>query len=1184
MKRKTTAWFLSLAGILLSLLCPQGTARELPLENWRACHRLECTLTEEGHLKLTEIGRDSSIQVDGLSLAKDEFNTVVVTYRAQGTGNRGQLYFRAAHESYSDDRKFNLPFLKADGTWHALRVNTQALEKPESWKDQEKIYGFRLDMTDAQGGEIEIRSVEIFWDGKARPTRSREERLDSPAWPPVTPDFHPVSHEMVKTPYYAGGMISHPQDRGQPATYLLRKRFHLPCGVKRAVLVFLADDAGEVYLNGTRVLNKEGWESPATLEAGEYLHPGENLLAVQYRNLRSAGGVLVDLQVVCQDGQFLRISSDQDCKAALPPQAGWETLDFDDSQWTKAAWHEPPPGMPWNKTMPYVDIQCPQEAVGVLPDSEQWKAGDLFRARVRLKGEVPPLPTAVRLFPTLESGLALPPRYADVTRENVHREADGTWSFPVEYPLPKTLKTGRVSLKIETSREMKGELLCDFQCTEIPDAPAGATTAEMRPTPVGPRLFLDGKLRFPVIACVPRNSGPDPMDTGFRLLFPMGQWWLDEGKFDFTAFDIAMEQAQSLYPEARFLVQVACYPPPAWEQKHPQEMARTEDGRRSRHPFPETPHSFSSPRAHADLRDAVEKCVAYLEASPYADRIAGYRIIGGHTAEWIGWSHMDKWFFDYSTPAREAFAAFAASQYPTLGKAAIPSTERRMRKSPTGGDLLSTTEELDIIAYNRFSSESICDLVVDLCRAAKEACGHRKLVGTYYGYLVNLPNGPFFQGGGHFALKKMLESGAVDFLMSPPSYTVRHMGETLLDMKPFASIQANGTLSLVEDDPRTHAIPPLKSTNYDQTLNARQSLDYLKRSFGIALCRQSGILMYTFEGQFHSEFSFPEMRTLERDTSIAGQFSWERNLPRKAEIALVFSEESCFYLAGEKRSVPRNDSLRQNYNFTGGVGTFPQGATHLSGYLTSVLAADLSRCGAPVDFLLAEDLADHPGDYKLYIFANAIACDSRFRQAIQRLQERDVTMLWLYAPGYYDGLEEGVENMERLTGFRFSRHQRLPAEVRLGPEEYLGLQEDTLTPGFAVLPEDGVLCLANYTGTESCGYAERKTGKARTIFCGAYVFPTEFYRSLAKQSGVHLYGEEGDPLEAGNGFIALHTRFPGRKTILLREKADVVDVYRHRLLARDVDHFSFEAPLHSSWLFYVGPDGKELLKRLRDKE
>ena len=63
-------------------------------------------------MKLTEIGRDSSIQVDGLSLAKDEFNTVVVTYRAQGTGNRGQLYFRAAHESYSDDRKFNLPFLK----------------------------------------------------------------------------------------------------------------------------------------------------------------------------------------------------------------------------------------------------------------------------------------------------------------------------------------------------------------------------------------------------------------------------------------------------------------------------------------------------------------------------------------------------------------------------------------------------------------------------------------------------------------------------------------------------------------------------------------------------------------------------------------------------------------------------------------------------------------------------------------------------------------------------------------------------------------------------------------------------------------------------------------------------------------------------------------------------------------
>jgi hypothetical protein len=85
---------------------------------------------------------------------------------------------------------------------------------------------------------------------------------------------------------------------------------------------------------------------------------------------------------------------------------------------------------------------------------------------------------------------------------------------------------------------------------------------------------------------------------------------------------------------------------------------------------------------------------------------------------------------------------------------------------------------------------------------------------------------------------------------------------------------------------------------------------------------------------------------------------------------------------------------------------------------------------------------------------------------------------------------------------------------------------------------------------------------------------------LAERGKAHVWCDSDDPMEANDALFTLHARSPGRKTVRLPRKATVVDVFGRRIAARNSDVFSFEAGLHSSHLFYFGPDADALLKHL----
>ena len=110
------------------------------------------------------------------------------------------------------------------------------------------------------------------------------------------------------------------------------------------------------------------------------------------------------------------------------------------------------------------------------------------------------------------------------------------------------------------------------------------------------------------------------------------------------------------------------YPPPDWAKNHPEEMARDENGRINTDGGDrEINFSFASKRALDDIRTTMEKAMAYLESSPYANRIIGYRINSGHTAEWLGWDPVDRSsILDFSPVAQRAFEDYLKRFYPTV--------------------------------------------------------------------------------------------------------------------------------------------------------------------------------------------------------------------------------------------------------------------------------------------------------------------------------------------------------------------------------------------------------------------------------------------------------------------------------------------------------------------------------------
>ncbi|MBM3879765.1 MAG: hypothetical protein FJ387_08605 [Verrucomicrobia bacterium] len=170
-----------------------------------------------------------------------------------------------------------------------------------------------------------------------------------------------------------------------------RRRFELPAAAQSAVLRVAADDACEVFVNGSRVGGNETWQRTAAFDVGTWLKVGTNLLAVRAENrpapTKNPAGLLARLAVTLPDGTLRIVVSDGVWRAEKTLQPGWEQAAFDDSGWPPALIAAPLGGGPWGNIAGLGPADLREDPVAAYAAADP-AAKELYFAVRRIKREI----------------------------------------------------------------------------------------------------------------------------------------------------------------------------------------------------------------------------------------------------------------------------------------------------------------------------------------------------------------------------------------------------------------------------------------------------------------------------------------------------------------------------------------------------------------------------------------------------------------------------------------------------------------------------------------------------------------------------------------------------------------------------------------------------------------------------
>ncbi len=890
--------------------------------------------------------------------------------------------------------------------------------------------------------------------------------------------------------------------------------------------------------------------------------PEEGIEASDYRSLQvrlfsSAPADLLDI--------YYKTAKEYWCLGgSLPIAAGWAvySVDLSANKWRETHW---PEARKWGGP----DGQIVSFRVDPGNQADRWVMVDW----VRLTGEA--LPTELKLEPRLKAKLLradCPERVVAGQPVAVRLLFDVTSADEVAQATAYARLEGSGVILAHAEREVElleqGRVEVSFELPTLPRLAASATlragiyealdpertasdeiarvdiTSATRKKPDFPRcevrqlgdspaVFVDGR-PVPLFCFCARDPNAEfdaskqPRSAqmhraGIRILSNwfgrshdgfLGRTGPDE--YDYAEFDLYFARALQNAPDALFLPHVYVTAPVWWQEAHPEEMCGYHDGGTG-------PQSFASELWRDEIGDDLVRLIRHLREAPYADRIIGLVICSGYSAEWQSWGLWQNKFVDYSGPGVEAWREWLTERYGTdaalreawrqadvsLTTATPPAAERRtassylMLRDPVG--------DRDILDYLTFLNELTADSILHFARLAKQASAARLLIGTYYGYLTQHH---FHQAeSSHCGIESVLASPDIDFLMSPPLYTERSIGEVSGFMSVTDSVHRHGKIWVSEADYRTHQTDP--AAGYGRTATLDETLNVLWREFAHVLCKRAGVSWYDMgDGWLSGPDIPPELGRMNR---IMADYLAERT-PYQAEVAVFIDPHSFYYVKPDPR---------------------------LCQYLTLYPIVNLHRAGAPFDLYVLSDLWEGDlRDYKLYVFLNAYALDRDARQEIlKRTRKAGTAALWHWAAGYVwpDGNRRATpQEMSELVGVRLeavegAEPRRLSASAAAEPyARRLAETEEADNPlvpiGPAFLSQEGDV-LAQLEPGGAPGLVKQRVGKATAFYSALPSLPPGILRQVYLDAGVHVYLDADDCLYFDGHWLAFHASGAGARTL-----------------------------------------------------
>ena len=978
-------------------------------------------------------------------------------------------------------------------------------------------------------------------------------------------------------PYFKGKMISPQGLQRHEGKLWIRRTFQAPKGISRAILQVTADDAVNAVRINDRTLPvnwTRSWRIVSIADIKPLLKFGTNTVEIEYTNNGGKGGLLFEIDILDTNGNFTYACSDEQCIGGKDnPRANGMPVECE-----LAA-----PNPPWLFILKYEDIEPDHGSATVAVETQTRLYTDVANLAFSAKATGTPALSGedvcyIRLRD--ESGNQLALKSAKLKDFLSSSTDNGSWQFMVkgfnlpEYgsPISGTIEAGIYHRKcnvMKTPFSIAGR--------SAPSASLEVETAKLVDNGNGPRLEINGKPQFVIGMSTFHDlgatglEGADSPITVRSFLCGGGEcdWWVGPHKFDFSSVEARMSRILKDFPNALIGIWLHCQPPKWYADMYPERISLESNGKAFDYAFSTVTFSCEEYR-----RDAVEAITAFVEHCEkyFGRRILIYNLCGGISLEWQGWgSHSmsrRNVLADYSNGAQRDFLEYAKKNAPELDITKVPTYEERI--APQAGLFRDAVKEAASILYDEFYSNSIVDCILDFAAAAKKASARRKLVGCYYGYAYEYANKNYLiNSAGHNALARIVASNDVDWVLSPPSYGVRTIGSTPgSDMKSFASIHANGKFSVLEDDTRTHLD---HEVDFYQTLNAAQTQAVLRRNWGMALANKTVIWHLPLETGH--DFGSPEISEDLRKVQKVGQCIFEKDLPRNAEIAVIIDEKSRRFIHPRATQFATPHRSSDYYSHNGTLKRRPRMADALLGELVYFQRIALNQCGAPVDYLMLEDVGKCAGKYKLFIFLDAFAPSHLLDDSIAAIKDAGGSILVAYGAGFL-----GKDDIN-LAGMNITRTASGPLMVELRDfsdnaarnvgENRFGTT-NAMEPRFAI-NDVGAKVIGVYPDNNQPAIAVKRIdgSNGEIWFCGSNMLPAGLISAIAAEAGVHIYAEAGDTLFAGCGTLTLHSATAGVKKITLPKKCDVVDLYTGENVAKGTAQFQYFQEAYTTRTFLL---------------
>jgi len=596
---------------------------------------------------------------------------------------------------------------------------------------------------------------------------------------------------------------------------------------------------------------------------------------------------------------------------------------------------------------------------------------------------------------------------------------------------------------------------------------------------------------------------------------------------------------------AQLLVHVTLDPPASWLDAHPEAAVAAGPGGAKA-------VSLASEAWRKEAGTALGALVSAVNTSLTPDRVQGYLIGCLHSGLW----HRDGGV-DSSAANQAGFRRWLKARYlddaqlqkawgdagVRLEDAAIP--DGLIPEAPAGEgcpvflDLPAMQRRADFLEY---TSETTAGTILEFTGQIKGIAGKSARVIASYGYSFELVEG----GAGHFSLGRLLESD-LDGFASPVSYVDRGLGGAGGLMGPVDSALLYGKQWYLIDDTRTGIARDPLTGEITRPRNVRPEDIYSvqQRNFAAALGHRIGLMWSDADGDGRLHDSEMWKRFGAMSAIYADSAGWGKEESQAADTADAEEEG---LQAGEMSELAV--VVDEESRFVEGCGG------ELNELLLTQARDSAARAGLPVKYYVLRDVISGkaPGA-DLYLFLNAFKLDAEDRARLRGVLEGNrATAIWMYAPGYFGDEGASVENIAQITGINVKAFD--------GPEKTGStfvltgkwMEKDepfgggmTVAPLFYIEDENADM-LAKFRASGKPSVATRFFEEGwGSVLCAEPSLTPQMLREILGILEVFLCYQPGaqdfyDTFFFGEGFVGIHGKDSGERTLELDQAADITDV------------------------------------------